>query len=295
MKSLNRILTATDLSTAARHAVARAFDMAAATNAKLTVMHVVNRGALDGLRRMAGIEPAAVEQSLIEDARRRLSQLVAELGSATGVQGDTRLAVGTVLPVLLAEADKLDADLLVVGARGEDLLGRLLLGTTAERLLRHLRRAVLMVRRAPLAAYRRVLVPVDFSKWSLPAIHAARTVAPGAELVLLHAFVAPFESRLRMAGVRDEVIDHYLQAARRESMEKLQALVADAGLQPGDVRCSVAHGDAAHVILGLAQEEDCELIVMGKHGQGVVEQFLLGSVTKHVLAESDGDVLVICD
>ena len=31
---------------------------------------------------------------------------------------------------------------------------------------------------------------------------------------------------------------------------------------------------------------------MGKHGEGMLEELFLGSVTKHVLAESQGDVLV---
>jgi len=96
MKSLKRILTATDFSASARHAVARAFDLAAAANAKLSVMHVVNQGALDGLRRMVGIEPAAVERGILEDARGRLSQLAAELGSAGSVRAETRLEAGTV-------------------------------------------------------------------------------------------------------------------------------------------------------------------------------------------------------
>ncbi len=34
------------------------------------------------------------------------------------------------------------------------------------------------------------------------------------------------------------------------------------------------------------------LIAIGKHGRNMVEELLLGSVTKHVLAESAGDVLV---
>jgi nucleotide-binding universal stress UspA family protein len=41
------------------------------------------------------------------------------------------------------------------------------------------------------------------------------------------------------------------------------------------------------------QELACDLIVMGKHGQGMLEELLLGSVTKHVLAESVGDVVVV--
>jgi len=293
MKSLSRMLAATDFSVPARHAVSRAFELAAGSGAQLTLMHVLSQSALDGLRRLAGIEPAAVEQSLIEDARQQLALLVAEQGRVHGLQAKARVATGGVLPTLLDEAEDLNVDLLVVGARSNDTIGRLFLGTTAERVLRHLRRPVLMVRHAPKGAYRRVLVPIDFSAWSSPAIEAARAVAPDAELVLLHAFVAPFESRLRMAGVKDAVIEDYLRVTRLEALDKLHALAEAAGLRPQDVRSCVTHGDAPFVILAQAQQEQCDLIVVGKHGQGVVEQFLLGSVTKHILAESDGDVLVV--
>ena len=46
----------------------------------------------------------------------------------------------------------------------------------------------------------------------------------------------------------------------------------------------------------LEQEEELgtDLIVLGKHGAGMTEELLLGSVTKHVLARSTADVLV-CD
>jgi nucleotide-binding universal stress UspA family protein len=38
--------------------------------------------------------------------------------------------------------------------------------------------------------------------------------------------------------------------------------------------------------------QDCDLVVLGKHGQSATEELLLGSVTKHVLAEGSADVLV---
>jgi len=37
---------------------------------------------------------------------------------------------------------------------------------------------------------------------------------------------------------------------------------------------------------------DCDLVVLGKHGRSAAEDLLLGSVTKHVLAEGRSDVLV---
>ena len=40
------------------------------------------------------------------------------------------------------------------------------------------------------------------------------------------------------------------------------------------------------------QEQDCDLIVVGKHGRNAVEELLLGSTTNMVIAESSCDVLV---
>ncbi|MDQ1309080.1 MAG: hypothetical protein QG601_348, partial [Pseudomonadota bacterium] len=54
----------------------------------------------------------------------------------------------------------------------------------------------------------------------------------------------------------------------------------------------VLHGDASSLIIEQEQERDCDLVVVGKHGESTVDDFLLGSVTKHVLQGSQGDVLV---
>jgi nucleotide-binding universal stress UspA family protein len=52
-------------------------------------------------------------------------------------------------------------------------------------------------------------------------------------------------------------------------------------------------GDPWPQIISRDQEQNCDLIVVGTHGMHVVEERLLGSVTKHVLAESSCDVLVL--
>lgn len=49
-------------------------------------------------------------------------------------------------------------------------------------------------------------------------------------------------------------------------------------------------GDAWQRII--EQEQDCDLVVPGKHGQSDAEDLFLGSVTKSVLAEGSSDVLV---
>jgi nucleotide-binding universal stress UspA family protein len=72
-------------------------------------------------------------------------------------------------------------------------------------------------------------------------------------------------------------------------------LAAEAGLTPADYSARVIHGDPWQQIIAIEQEYDVDLIVVGKHGTDFTEELLLGSVTKLVLAESQGDVLVVAD
>ena len=284
------VLAATDFSAPARLAVDRAALLARELGTTLELVHALPRGALDELRAWLGAEGPG-EDAMLAQAREQLDALASEFGARAPVE--TRLAVGNVLDELLRAADDMDAGLLVFGAHGTGgFLRRLVLGTTSERLLRRAQRPVLIVRRSPWGPYRRVLVPVDFSPWSGPAIVQARRVAPGAHLVLLHVVRVPFEDKLHLAGVDPSAIAAYRRQARAEAGVRLEELARDAGLAPGQWDACLTEGDAALRIAELEQERDCDLVVIGKHGRSAAEEFLLGSVTKHVLAEGAGDVLV---
>lgn len=296
MTNAQTILVATDLSAPARHAVERAFHLAASTDSELCILHAMELDAVDSLREMLGDDVFQVKAALNSDARKRLDQLSGDAAINRGVAARTRVAEGNPLATIAAEADALDANLLVLGARGESFLRHALLGSTAARLLRKsVRRPVLVVKQAPHEAYRSVLIAVDFSPVSLSAIRMARQLAPNADLVLLHAFELPYEGKLAFAGVEDEVIRRYVITAAELRRERLRDLAAAAGVAPIAYSGRVIHGDPAQQIAAMEQEYDCDLIVVGKHGSHIAEELLLGSVTKHVLTESQCDVLVICD
>jgi nucleotide-binding universal stress UspA family protein len=55
----------------------------------------------------------------------------------------------------------------------------------------------------------------------------------------------------------------------------------------------VVQGHAPFKLPEIARKRDIELIVVGKHGRWRIEEFLLGSVTLHVLSQSHCDVLVV--
>lgn len=289
---LRRILATTDLSAPARHAAERAALVSQETAAQLDLLHVANLAPLERLRQLMGSSGAELETRVLDAARSKLVDLASLIHQRFGVVANPRVVAGALLAELAREADALAAGLLVCGAKGESVIRHFVLGTTALRVLSTTRCPVLVVKQPPHEPYRRLLVPVDFSPSSLRAIRHARSIAPGAELVLLHIFDVPFEGKLRYASVDDEVIHHYRIVAKQEATQKLQALRDQAGLPVVGTSLLVLHGDPTFRIIEQEQECDCDLIVVGKHGESVLEELLLGSVTKHVLAESQGDVLV---
>jgi nucleotide-binding universal stress UspA family protein len=104
------------------------------------------------------------------------------------------------------------------------------------------------------------------------------------------AHPVPFEGKLRYAGVEEGSIHQYRIAAKDSALRQMQRLAAEVDLDPDAARFCVLHGDASRHIV--EQEQDCDLIVIGKHGRNALEELLLGGVSKHVLAESTRDVMV---
>lgn len=289
---MKNILAATDLSAPARHAVDRAALVSLQTGAALDLVHVASLAPFDRLRQVMGNLSPDMQQQVLDCAHQKMTDLAANLHERHGISPLVRVLLGNVLHELTQEADARRADLMVCGARGESFLRRRLLGSTAERMLGRAQNPLLVVKQAPHEHYRRVLVPVDFSPFSRRAILQVRKVAPSATLVLLHAYEFPFESRLRYASVSADVIEQYREQARLDAEERMQQLVRDAGLSSQMLQPLVVHGSPVVRIIEQEQELDCDLIAIGKRGDSLVEDFFLGSVTQHVLAESQCDLLV---
>lgn len=287
------LLAATDFSAPARHALERAAQLAAAhEGARLTISHVLSTSLLARLGSVMGEEAALFRQRVAGEAEAALAELASRLKAQHGCEIDTRLGQGAALEGITALAEELAADLLVLGARGAHFVREFLLGSTTERVLRKTRRPVLAVKQRPLGPYRRVLVPVDFSSHSRQAVLTAHRFLPQADLILLHAFEVDIESTLRFASVDEEKIHHYRLRAREEALAAMARFADELPIPPARLSRQVLHGAPTLRIVEQEQALDADLIVMGKRGQSTLEELLLGSVTKHVLAYSSSDVLI---
>jgi nucleotide-binding universal stress UspA family protein len=136
------IVVATDFSTAARTAFAPAKEIAESTGGKLHLVHVwdssVPRPSDEGARLASAKES---EPHLVE----RLEDLAKEhLGNDVTVKVICRNDVDE---AICAYAEEVGADLIVIATQGATGLKRLILGSVAEKIVRHARCAVLTVRR----------------------------------------------------------------------------------------------------------------------------------------------------
>jgi len=291
MAHFKHVLAATDLSAPARHAAHRAASVADATGAGLDLVYVAPTTAMDALHRYLAALPATLPQRWLEEGKATLHAFAETLERKHGLAPGVHFATGAVLEQIARVRDETSADLLVVGARGASILRRAVLGSTAERLVGTASLPILVVKQIPHLTYESVLVAVDFSDASSKALRCARAIAPGARIRVLHAFDAPFEGKLRSVGVGADAVADYKLAVQREVGERMAALYAQADMAPSDADALVAEGDPVWRVLEQEQEQDCDLIVVGKR-QSRAQDFFLGSVSRRVLAESDCDVLI---
>ncbi len=286
-------LAATDLSAPAHHAAERAAMLARQSGGKLELVCVLEKNALTELKRLFDQTGEAMQERMRQQATQALARMAMELSAPAPLSVGHHLVEGSVLSAVTEQADRLGSNLVVVGSRGAGFMRHWLLGATAERLLRKTRHPILVVKEAPHQAYGCVLVPVDFSAWSMRAIALARCISPQAQILLLHACELPFEGKMRFAAIEEDTIRQHRETIHREALACLHEIATDAGLTLAQWRPLLAFGNPTDYILEQEEEQGADLIVMGKHGTGMTEELLLGSVTKHVLSQARSDVLMV--
>lgn len=137
--------------------------------------------------------------------------------------------------------------------------------------------------------YRKILVAFDGSPSSVNALRQALALPEFKDSKMkVLAVVPPFEGDLELVGVRDpkQVMQGQIEALVESAKEI-------AGPASDRIVAEVEHGRPYEKIVERADDEGCDLVVMGRRGMGRLERMLIGSVTLRVVAHSTRDVLVV--
>lgn len=138
----------------------------------------------------------------------------------------------------------------------------------------------------------KILVPVDLDKHTEKLVSYALNFARQfeAEVILLHTveFIVLGEMALGNPTYDD------LNTGRRQAAVKaLDAIAHSSTGQARQLTSMVLLGDVVDEILRCAQQENCDLIIMGSHGKRGLEKILLGSVAERVLKNAHCPVLIM--
>ncbi|MDQ3365684.1 MAG: universal stress protein [Myxococcota bacterium] len=286
----HKILCATDFSPGSQQATKAAVRIAEAHAAELVLTHVRHLPALA----FAGEQPFAphVIQLMTEDEERGLAAALQEAQALGARRARTQLVSGLpadqIVESLRAEAAY---DLAVVGTQGRSGVGRLLLGSVAERVIRHAPCSVLVVRApAAQASFDRVLCPIDFSECSRHAVSLAAVMAAprGAGITLLHAIEVPvtYSGAPSVGDFVENLYDHATQVLAAWAAE-LRAKVE----VPVTTRLEIGH-PGAEILKVVEEAPPFELVVVGSHGRTGVRRLWYGSVAEKVARHASCSVLV---
>jgi nucleotide-binding universal stress UspA family protein len=288
MRNLQRLGVGTNFSPESDLAVNAAALLARATRAHVDLIHVVQKPHL--YERVLKSQAAGAED-VMAAATRHLQQ-VSGTPPFRGLAVDAVVRSGTPFAELITCAKELRHDLLVVGARKRQGITDLLLGSTAERVLRKASVPVLLVKRALPERPALIVAPTDFSDASRPALEEAIALARrwGTRLVLLHVIepiVQTYAWATDLAGGEIYVIEP------EELQPEWDALVKSIDLSGVQWEQQTIKGETANTVAATAEGLNADLIVMGTHGRTGLAHALLGSVAEGVARAASTSVLTV--
>lgn len=278
MLNVNNILFPTDFSECAEHAFAQASQLARHYDAVLHVLNIVVARPEDPdnpMTYLQEMEQGGASGEADEECRDEngICVIHAQEIAFTEARG------------ILDYADRQNVDLIVMGTHGRRGLGRLLLGSVAEKVVRLTSVPVLTVCQTAEAGgtrpIRRVLVPIDFSEYTPSALTYARELAAvyEARVDLLHVI-----TEIALPGVygleQVSVAEPGVQDRVREAMTELMAKNPGAEV-PFEVHVLV--GYPAHDIAEFATEYGIDLIVIATHGRTGLKRLFMGSVAENIV------------
>ncbi len=289
------VLVAIDFSGNAERALCVAARQAEIRNEPLTVLHCLESGFEAIAERQLAEPPQNLRARLWKEAKTQLEETYREVVPADRRPPKTDFRVEMAHPKdgVVEVARETGAELVVLGATGHSRLTNVLLGGTAEEVVRRIDVPLLVVHNeADAGPVERIVAPVDFTPCSrrslaVAAEHARRE---SAELILLHAYVLPVaDTTFVPAQMPPELVDE-IETQRRE---KLEEMAADADLHDLQWRTRLEIGAPHRAITDVVDREAAELVVMGTHGRRGFRRLFLGSTATKVLRRMPCSVMTV--
>jgi nucleotide-binding universal stress UspA family protein len=188
-------------------------------------------------------------------------------------------------------------DLIVIATRGNTGVKHLALGSTAERVVRYSSCPVLVTHggKPPgtVTAFRKILVPVDFSECSMQGVDYAKVFAKHfkSKITLLNS--VHFQYFVASDECSRYDLPRFMQQAYVVARDQMRDLFEKTDWDGLEVETSLQTGHPGQQICEHARDSDMDLIVTSTHGSTGFTHLLLGSVGEYVVRHAHCPVLVV--
>lgn len=244
---------------------------------------------------------AEYERRIAQETERILERAHQTL-LAEGVAAESRGESGSPAEVIVRLAN--DYDVTVLGATSQYDTTRPGIGSVASRVVEHAPGIVLVCRENAGGSSPRILLCVDGSRASQAALNALTTYfnTEAAGITLMHIVETPWVNLGldqdwfdRGGETRDQKsseiqLEEELQIEANEIIEDAAEQLRRHGL---DVTTVIAEGNPATEILGQAEQDEYDLIILGASGATDMKHRMLGSVSAKVTGQTACSVAVV--
>lgn len=247
-------------------------------------------------------------QAALDQAQKRMTE--------AGFETQAVIKAGNPAATLNEYADEIQADLILIGAKGLSAVLGILLGGVAQQVVEYSRRPVLVVR-APYHPIQRVLVMVDGSPSSRDAVEYLGRECPddsgrrcswlplSAELTAMHVLPPPIEEEpfprawalgpeaiypVTLPPLNKEAIEAGEQKMADKLLDETQALLGESGFASQRL---IVRGDAAEEALKTIKDQQIDLVVCGSRGLSAISGWLLGSLSRKLVHYANCSVLIV--
>ena len=140
-----------------------------------------------------------------------------------------------------------------------------------------------------MAKYKKILVAYDGSETARNAlVVSAKLAKQDNSWIKVLAVVPPYDGDLELVGVSN--IKETIEGPGEELLAEAREIADNEGVH---VLTNLAQGEPFERIAAIADDENCDLIVMGRQGVDHFERELMGNVTERVIGYTARNVLVV--
>ncbi len=307
----DQILVPLDGSELAERVLPTAISFAHITGSSIVLLHAMST--LSVSETIGGIFPAtpSVWENWDDETRSAQSYLESIANKLTGLKlsVQTEVVEGQAATAIVKYAkEHPSVRLIAMATHGRSGLGRLVLGSVADRVLHLSPVPTLLVRiaghhgtvaleqtDAVRITYKTILVPLDSSRLAEQALGHAADLASKMNTTLLLVIALP--NAQESASISDEYAPLWLEEVQRSESNRLKSYLLgvaqklrNRGLK---VQTETPTGTPAAAVLRTAQKTQTDLIVMTTHGRSGLQRLWLGSVAANIVHQSSCPVLLV--